>query len=50
MGAFNCEKDPLELFNVYHEPGYAEVVTRMTKQLEQNMADIGDEPEHLNIA
>ena len=44
---FDCEKDPLELFSVYDEPAYAEVVKRMTSQLERKMADIGDEPEHL---
>ena len=44
---FDCEKDPLELFSVYNEPAYAEVVKRMTSQLERKMADIGDEPEHL---
>ena len=44
---FDCEKDPLELFSVYEEPAYAEVVMRMMSQLERKMADIGDEPEHL---
>lgn len=43
---FDCEKDPLELFNVYAEPAYGSVVQDMTKQLERKMAEIGDEPEH----
>ncbi|KAL4925305.1 sulfatase family protein [Aspergillus undulatus] len=43
---FDCEKDPLELFNCYHEPEYAEVVARMTKLLEDKMEEIGDEPVH----
>lgn len=47
---FDCEKDPLELFNVYHDPAYAEVVRDMTVQLERKMAEIGDEPEHPRAA
>ncbi|KAK7919943.1 alkaline phosphatase-like protein [Apiospora marii] len=43
---FDCEKDPLELFNVYHDPGYEEVVAMMTRKLEEKMAEIGDEPVH----
>ncbi|EEY17166.1 arylsulfatase B [Verticillium alfalfae VaMs.102] len=44
---FDCEKDPLELFNVYHETEYQSVVTAMTKLLELKMAQIGDDPVHL---
>lgn len=44
---FDCEKDPLELFNVHTDPSYADVVAEMTRQLEKKMADIGDEPEHI---
>lgn len=43
---FDCEKDPLELFNCYHDPEYAEVVAAMTRKLEEKMAEIGDEPVH----
>ncbi|KAK3302826.1 alkaline-phosphatase-like protein [Chaetomium strumarium] len=43
---FDCEKDPLELFNVYHEPEYREVVRHMTALLEKKMLEIGDEPVH----
>lgn len=43
---FDCEKDPLELFNVYHDPAYAEVVKHMTGLLELKMVQIGDEPVH----
>lgn len=43
---FDCEEDPLELFNIYNEPQHKAVVERMTKLLEQKMLDIGDVPEH----
>ncbi|PPJ50994.1 hypothetical protein CBER1_06837 [Cercospora berteroae] len=39
---FDTQEDPLELFNVYNEPGYAEIVRTMTKKLENKMLDIGD--------
>jgi arylsulfatase A-like enzyme len=44
---FDCEKDPLELFNVFGEPQYAEVAQRMVAQLDDKMREIGDEPEHI---
>ncbi|MGV8988351.1 MAG: sulfatase [Cypionkella sp.] len=47
---FDCEKDPLELFNVYDQPKYREVVEWMTAALERKMAEIGDEPEHVAAA
>jgi arylsulfatase A-like enzyme len=40
---FDCEEDPLELFNVYHEAKYREVKERMTKLLEEKMMEVGDE-------
>ncbi len=43
---FDCEKDPLELFNVYADPDYRDVVKAMTRALEAKMAEIGDEPVH----
>lgn len=43
---FDCERDPLELFNVYGDPAYKEVVTDMTRQLEDKMEEIGDTPVH----
>ncbi|KIW30472.1 uncharacterized protein PV07_06214 [Cladophialophora immunda] len=43
---FDCDKDPLELFNVYHDPHYQGVVRDMTRLLEMKMAQIGDEPAH----
>ncbi|KAL1844885.1 hypothetical protein VTK73DRAFT_1574 [Phialemonium thermophilum] len=43
---FDCETDPLELFNVHGDPSYAEVVARLTAQLEELMEEIGDEPVH----
>lgn len=46
---FDCEKDPLELFNVYSDPAYQHVARQMTVALENKMADIGDDPEHERI-
>jgi arylsulfatase A-like enzyme len=43
---FDCQEDPLELFNVYADAGYRDVVERMTRLLEDKMADIGDTPVH----
>ncbi|KAK6814599.1 hypothetical protein RU639_009568 [Aspergillus parasiticus] len=43
---FDCDKDPLELFNVYHDGEYQGVVRQMTTLLEKKMAEIGDEPVH----
>tara|TARA_R110002060_G_scaffold29526_3_gene39922 strand:- start:1112 stop:2647 length:1536 start_codon:yes stop_codon:yes gene_type:complete len=43
---FDCEKDPLELVNIYHEPASEAVVKEMTSLLNEKMAEIGDEPEH----
>ncbi|KAI0893664.1 extracellular sulfatase Sulf-2 [Annulohypoxylon nitens] len=43
---FDCERDPLELFNVYNEPGYQQVIKDMTRLLERKMQEIGDEPVH----
>ncbi|MBI1245420.1 MAG: sulfatase-like hydrolase/transferase [Alphaproteobacteria bacterium] len=43
---FDCEADPLELFNVHADPKYATEVARMTRLLETKMAEIGDEPAH----
>jgi arylsulfatase A-like enzyme len=47
---FDCEKDPLELFNCWHEPEYREVVEKMTKLLEDKMQEIGDEPVHTHVS
>lgn len=43
---FDCEKDPLELFNCYHQPEYQAVVEQMTQALEAKMREIGDDPAH----
>ena len=43
---FDCEEDPLELFNVYHEAKYREVRERMAKLLEEKMMEIGVEVVH----
>lgn len=44
---FDCDADPLELFNVYGQHQYTEVTERMTHLLELKMEEIGDEPRHL---
>lgn len=44
---FDCDKDPLELFNCYREPACADVVARMTRLLDEKMREIGDDPAHL---
>ncbi|KAF2177747.1 arylsulfatase B [Zopfia rhizophila CBS 207.26] len=46
---FDCYEDALELFNVYNESRYQDVVKEMTALLEQKMEEIGDEPVHLRI-
>lgn len=43
---FDCDKDPLELFNVYSDPAYASVVATLRTKLDDKMAEIGDEPMH----
>jgi arylsulfatase A-like enzyme len=43
---FDLQKDPLELFNVYHDPAYADVAKTMTAKLDAEMLRIGDVPEH----
>ncbi|GAA5843772.1 hypothetical protein JCM11251_006803 [Rhodosporidiobolus azoricus] len=43
---FDCESDPLELFNVWHSQEYAEVREEMVVWLNDKMAEIGDEPVH----
>jgi arylsulfatase A-like enzyme len=43
---FDCEKDPLELFNLHADPAYKAEIARMTKLLESKMAEIGDVPAH----
>ena len=43
---FDCQEDPLELFNVYSDPKYRNVVQQMKLALTTKMSEIGDEPEH----
>ena len=43
---FDCEKDPLELFNVYDDVQYSSIVEEMTLLLERKMEEIGDIPVH----
>lgn len=44
---FDCEQDPLELSNVYHDPAYEGVVKRLRRLLDEKMEEIGDVPEHV---
>uniref|UniRef100_A0A8H7NBG2 N-sulphoglucosamine sulphohydrolase C-terminal domain-containing protein n=1 Tax=Bionectria ochroleuca TaxID=29856 RepID=A0A8H7NBG2_BIOOC len=46
---FDCEKDPLELFNVYNDPEYQQTVMHMTQLLELKMSQIGDDPVHKTL-
>ncbi|QKX56992.1 uncharacterized protein TRUGW13939_04100 [Talaromyces rugulosus] len=43
---FDCDEDPLELFNVYFEAKCQDVVRHMTRLLEDKMEEIGDDPVH----
>ena len=43
---FDCEADPLELFNVADDPAYADVFAQMVRDLDAKMAEIGDIPQH----
>lgn len=43
---FDCKEDPLELFNVYSDAAYEQIVREMTSQLNDKMNEIGDIPEH----
>ncbi|PYI05503.1 arylsulfatase A [Aspergillus sclerotiicarbonarius CBS 121057] len=43
---FDCDEDPLELFNVYQDPKYADVVVELTRLLDEKMLEIGDIPVH----
>ncbi|OQE09705.1 hypothetical protein PENFLA_c101G10551 [Penicillium flavigenum] len=47
---FDCQEDPLELFNCYADPKYEEVVIEMTRLLERKMMETGDEPAHEKFA
>ena len=43
---FDCDADPLELVNIFHDPDHTETVRQMQQVLNQKMAEIGDIPEH----
>jgi arylsulfatase A-like enzyme len=43
---FDCQEDPLELFNVWYDDKYAQAREEMVRALEDKMADIGDVPAH----
>ena len=39
---FDCKEAPLELFNVYSDPKYQDIVQNMKGMLTKKMAEIGD--------
>jgi len=41
---FDLENDPHELSNIYHDPGHAEVVKELRRDLRRLQEDVGDEP------
>lgn len=43
---FDCDKDKLELLNVFDDPEYRDIRTEMIAALDWKMAEIGDIPEH----
>lgn len=43
---FDCEEDPLELFNCWAEPAYSDIREEMVRALDKKMAEIGDIPVH----
>jgi arylsulfatase A-like enzyme len=43
---FDCEADPLELFNCIDDPAKKEVLRELLSKLDIKMASIGDIPEH----
>ena len=43
---FDCQEDPMELFNLYNDHRYRDVVSEMKKLLEDKMLSIGDLMEH----
>ncbi|WP_174803650.1 sulfatase/phosphatase domain-containing protein, partial [Martelella limonii] len=43
---YDCDKDPMELFNVANDPAYAGIFKAMLEKLDAKQADIGDVPEH----
>jgi len=43
---FDCDKDPMELFNLWADEAYADIREKMVRLLEKKMIDIGDSPAH----
>ena len=43
---FDCQEDPLEICNLYHNPDYQDIVAMMTTALTKKMHEIGDIPMH----
>lgn len=47
---FDCQDDPLELFNIADDPASASVFEAMLGELDSKMAEIGDIPQHDSAA
>ena len=43
---FDCQEDPLELTNLYHDQKYKLVVEEMTPLRNHKMLSVGDQIEH----
>lgn len=43
---YDCERDPMELFNVWGDKDYSEIMEKMVRLLEAKMAEIGDTAAH----
>ena len=43
---FDCDKDSMELFNVWSDEEYTHIANRMLRALEWKMAEIGDVAVH----
>lgn len=43
---FDCENDPLELFNIANDPKYFKDFERMKEKLNRKMEELGDIPRH----
>lgn len=43
---FDCDQDPLELFNLWGDPKVADVCAGLVRRLADKMSEIGDSPRH----
>ncbi len=47
---FDCQADPLELFNIADDPAAADIFATILRELDAKMLEIGDIPEHQSEA